>query len=96
MATVDQQDSDKNFKPEVYLKIWKWASGTWTLNSRIDGPHGGQPLTSIFFVPNKSPRTGLQLITSGLDGTLKTWGLTSTARQGDHTDGECGSSSESL
>ena len=87
MATIDEQASDANFNTEVYLKIWRWAAGTWTLNSRIDRPHGSHSLSSMFFSPNLPNRSNLRLTTTGLDGTVKTWGIMTSVRKDGVIDG---------
>jgi NET1-associated nuclear protein 1 (U3 small nucleolar RNA-associated protein 17) len=74
LATVDSREGDEFFRGEVYLKVWRWESsvGLWTLNTRIDRPHGMARVTSITFSPNDI-FGGTFLVTSGEDGYLKSW-----------------------
>ena len=78
LATVDSREGDEFFRGEVYLKVWRWESsvGQWTLNTRIDRPHGLAKVTSIVFSPNDA-FGGTFLVTSGEDGYLKTWRIRS-------------------
>lgn len=87
MATIDTQSSERHFTTEVYLKIWKWCSGTWVLNTRIDRPHGTHSLTAIFFNPRASSRSQMLLTTTGLDGTVRTWGILTSTRKDEQIDG---------
>ncbi|CAL1695057.1 unnamed protein product [Somion occarium] len=74
MATLDARESDDVSKGEIYLKIWSWERGTgfWSLNTRIDRPHGLKKVTSVAFRPGSSIG-GLQLATTGEDGNIKLW-----------------------
>jgi NET1-associated nuclear protein 1 (U3 small nucleolar RNA-associated protein 17) len=74
MATVDARKGDESFHGEVYLKLWWWdkKSGSWTLNTRIDRPHGLTKVTSTAFSPVQDI-TALQLVSTGRDGYIKTW-----------------------
>ncbi|KAI9460514.1 WD40 repeat-like protein [Lactarius psammicola] len=78
LATIDSREGDEFFRGEVYLKVWRWESsvGLWTLNTRIDRPHGPAEVTSIAFSPNDT-FGGTFLVTSGKDGYLKSWRIRS-------------------
>lgn len=78
LATIDSREGDEFFRGEVYLKVWRWDSsmGLWTLNTRIDRPHGLAQVTSIAFSPNDT-FGGTFLVTSGKDGYLKSWRIRS-------------------
>jgi len=78
LATIDSREGDEFFRGEVYLKLWRWESsvGLWTLNTRIDRPHGLTEVTSIAFSPNDT-FGGTFLVTSGKDGYLKSWRIRS-------------------
>lgn len=87
MATIDRLVSDNNFETEVYLKFWKWEGGTWVLNSRIDKPHGHHAISTIFFSPRPLPQSYILLMTTGLDGTVKTWGILPSQNKNGGVDG---------
>lgn len=74
LATIDSREGDESFRGEVFLKVWRWesSSGLWTLNTRIDRPHGPAKVTSIVFSPNDALGSTL-LVTSGEDGNMKSW-----------------------
>jgi NET1-associated nuclear protein 1 (U3 small nucleolar RNA-associated protein 17) len=94
LATIDSRDGDEYFRGEVHLKIWRWESSTglWTLNTRIDRPHGPARVTSIVFSPNDGP--GNILVSSGEDGNVKSWRIRSVANKKTGTsDGEFSSNS---
>ena len=78
LATVDSREGDEFFRGEVYLKVWRWEGsvGLWTLNTRIDRPHGLAKVTSIAFSPNDT-FGGTFLVTAGEDGYLKSWRIRS-------------------
>jgi NET1-associated nuclear protein 1 (U3 small nucleolar RNA-associated protein 17) len=88
MATIDGRHGDEYFRGEVYLKIWWWdhKSKFWILNTRIDRPHGLMKVNTVSFSPVKDPRL-LQLVTSGLDGNVKTWRIRTTKQKGGQTEG---------
>ncbi|TFK36968.1 WD40 repeat-like protein [Crucibulum laeve] len=77
MATIDARENDDGFRPEVYLKVWAWDSGTssWVLNTRIDRPHGLHRVTDMSFSPSKTENQLLHLVTTGADGYVKLWRL---------------------
>jgi len=88
MATVDIRTGDEDIHGEVYLKIWQWdkKSSSWTLNTRIDRPHGIHEVTDLSFSPlfqNRDP----YLVSTGGDGTVKTWRIQSVSRKGGHREG---------
>jgi WD40 repeat protein/serine/threonine protein kinase len=57
---------------EGYIRLWSVES--WAQGARLDGHRG--PVTSVDFAPD-----GLELLSSGEDGTLRAWGpLTAGAR----------------
>ncbi|KAG5647763.1 hypothetical protein DXG03_008486 [Asterophora parasitica] len=76
MASIDVREADDGFRDEIYLKIWWWdqKSGRWTLNTRVDRPHGLKKVTSLTFSP-VSEAFAIHLVTTGEDGNVKTWGL---------------------
>lgn len=77
MATVDSREGDPGFRPEVYLKIWSWdnKTETWSLNTRIDRPHGVHKITAVAFSSNVVGGKTLHLATTGEDGRIKVWKL---------------------
>ena len=75
MATVDKRENDEDFSVEVYLKVWKWESSGWTLNTRIDRPHGTGAVIALQFSPQPDADEGYLLVTAGLDKNIKTWCL---------------------
>ncbi|KAI0315260.1 WD40 repeat-like protein [Amylostereum chailletii] len=79
MATIDSRQGDESFRSEIYLKLWQWdeTSGIWSLNTRIDRPHGLHRVTSIAFSPQEGEFGTSLLATSGEDGHVKTWRLRS-------------------
>jgi len=81
LATIDFREGDEYFRGEVHLKLWRWDSsaGLWTLNTRIDRPHGPARVTSIVFSPSDS--SGNILVTSGEDGNVKSWRIRSVANK---------------
>ncbi|KAI0347808.1 WD40 repeat-like protein [Trametopsis cervina] len=86
MATLDSREGEPSFRGEVYLKLWSWDRKTsqWTLNTRIDRPHGLLQVTSISFRPRSKDNSTLLLVSTGQDGIIKTWGVrTTTAKSGE-------------
>ncbi|KAF9535678.1 WD40-repeat-containing domain protein [Crepidotus variabilis] len=75
MATVDAREGDVGFRREVYIKFWSWDSkeNNWTLNSRIDRPHGTDKVTDISFSPTSQSGTAAMLVSTGEDGKIKVW-----------------------
>ncbi|PPQ99563.1 hypothetical protein CVT24_005351 [Panaeolus cyanescens] len=73
MATIDFRESDAGFRPEVYLKLWSWNTkdNSWTLNTRVDRPHGTEKVTAMAFAPSKTDAE--YLITTGEDARTKLW-----------------------
>ncbi|OCH94693.1 WD40 repeat-like protein [Obba rivulosa] len=88
MVTVDSRAADDTFRGEVYLKFWSWesASGSWTLNTRIDRPHGAQHVTSLAFTPGMQSKDTLFLVSTGGDGQIKTWRIRSVRTKSGETD----------
>lgn len=86
LATLDSREGDESTKGEVYLKIWSWESGTWTLNTRIDRPHGLRRVTSVAFRPQSGP-ADLQLATTGEDGQIKLWRVRSVKNKNGRVEG---------
>ncbi|KAK7465414.1 NET1-associated nuclear protein 1 [Stygiomarasmius scandens] len=85
MATVDVRTGDEDIHGEVYLKIWQWDKKTssWMLNTRIDRPHGIHEVTDLSFSPLFQNRDSY-LVSTGGDGTVKTWRIQSVSRKGGH------------
>ena len=53
------------------LKFWTHADGKWTLNTRIESPHGsGVVIRDICFVKNDDR---ISVVTAATDGSLKLW-----------------------
>ncbi|KDR85477.1 hypothetical protein GALMADRAFT_234368 [Galerina marginata CBS 339.88] len=79
MATVDIREGDTGFRPEVYLKMWSWdrKQENWVLNTRIDRPHGTCKVTDVEFSPNPLGGKCAYLVTTGMDGRIKLWKLSS-------------------
>ncbi|KAG6841761.1 hypothetical protein C0991_007090 [Blastosporella zonata] len=79
LATIDVRQGDDGFRDEIYLKLWRWdaKSSRWTLNTRVDHPHGFHKVTCISF----SPVSKHLLVTTGEDGAVKTWGVRSVKRK---------------
>lgn len=80
MATFDTW-KDYAYTPETHLKIWigypasaSASARPYTLNTRIDKPHGDETLTSMSF-PSSSTNHSvpLQLATTSRDGLIKLW-----------------------
>jgi NET1-associated nuclear protein 1 (U3 small nucleolar RNA-associated protein 17) len=82
LATIDSREGDEYFRGEVHLKVWRWESSTglWTLNTRIDRPHGPARVTSIVFSPDDGSGNTL-LATSGEDGSVTSWRKRSVANK---------------
>lgn len=89
MVTVDRRDADENFHGDIHMKMWSWdpRSGSWTLNTRIDRPHGLRRVTGAAFRPVKSA-DNLLLVTTGEDGNVKTWRIQSIKQKSGETEGE--------
>jgi NET1-associated nuclear protein 1 (U3 small nucleolar RNA-associated protein 17) len=97
LATVDSRDGDEFFRGDVHLKIWRWENpaGLWTLNTRIDKPHGPAAVTSIVFSPGEDSGSTV-LVTSGEDGNVKSWRIRSvTNKKTGTSDGRFSSNSDS-
>jgi len=79
MSTIDSREGDIGFHTEVYLKIWSWdqRQGSWNLNTRIDRPHGTEKVADISFSPTTRDSKDLYLVTTGKDGHIKLWTLSS-------------------
>jgi NET1-associated nuclear protein 1 (U3 small nucleolar RNA-associated protein 17) len=79
MATIDCRAGDADFRSEVYLKFWSWArkDGTWSLNTRIDQPHGSHKITDISFSPDFRESQASFLVSTGEDYRIKIWQLQS-------------------
>ncbi|KAL0569498.1 NET1-associated nuclear protein 1 [Marasmius crinis-equi] len=75
MASIDSRIGDADFQSEIYLKFWFWdkKTSTWTLNTRIDRPHGLGDVTDLSFSPRSNSNDESYLVTAGSDGTVKTW-----------------------
>ncbi|KAJ3556436.1 hypothetical protein NM688_g2023 [Phlebia brevispora] len=82
MATVDGREGSGGFGAEIYLKIWNWdrKASSWTLNTRVDRPHGLKSITSISFRPRGKDDGAESLVTTGEDGTIKVWGTRSSSK----------------
>ncbi|KAL5495084.1 NAN1_2 [Sanghuangporus weigelae] len=81
MATVDVRDNDEEFSAEVNLKIWRWDSSTWSLNTRVEHPHGPKKVVEMGFCPRMAKSNEL-LMTVGMDGNVKTWCIRSIIAKG--------------
>ncbi|TFK56639.1 WD40 repeat-like protein [Heliocybe sulcata] len=77
MATLDSREGDDTFRREIYLKVWRWNSqtGVWSLNTRIDRPHGEAMVNAVEFSPEHSRPL---LVTAGEDGKVRVWGTRTT------------------
>ena len=75
MASIDSRTGDADFQDEIYLKLWHWDKKTaaWTLNTRIDRPHGLGSVLDMSFSPRPNGNAEIYLVTVGSDGTVKTW-----------------------
>ncbi|EJD03775.1 uncharacterized protein FOMMEDRAFT_167102 [Fomitiporia mediterranea MF3/22] len=73
MATIDVRDNEEEFSAEMNLKIWQWDSLAWSLNTRIDRPHGSKKIVAIGFSPLSEGSNDGLLMTVGLDGNVKIW-----------------------
>jgi NET1-associated nuclear protein 1 (U3 small nucleolar RNA-associated protein 17) len=86
LVTIDSREAVDNFRGEIYMKMWQWDQklGNWILNTRIDRPHGLSRVTSLVFDPCIADPHASQLVSTGEDGTIKTWRLRSAkAENGD-------------
>lgn len=74
MATIDTREGEEDAHGESYLKIWSWdrKSGLWTLNTRVDRPHGLERVTGVAFSPDSKGHP-VYLVTIGADYHVKTW-----------------------
>ncbi|KAJ4485810.1 WD40 repeat-like protein [Lentinula aciculospora] len=79
MASIDARAPNEDFQGEVYMKIWHWEQKTslWTLNTRIDRPHGLHKVLALSFSPRPQDGQESYLVTTGGDGAVKTWRLRS-------------------
>ncbi|EPQ60436.1 WD40 repeat-like protein [Gloeophyllum trabeum ATCC 11539] len=77
MATLDSREGDDTFHREIYLKLWQWnaRAGIWSLNTRIDRPHGDKQVSTVVFHPDR--RRPL-IVTTGEDGKVRGWGIRTT------------------
>ncbi|KAF8323320.1 WD40 repeat-like protein [Clavulina sp. PMI_390] len=81
LATVDWRRGGSDFGDEIVLKIWRSTSnGSWVLNSRIDKPHGKEPVTKVQWSPQAVLVNGededageFLLLTVAENGILRTW-----------------------
>ena len=85
MATVDRREGDSVIHSEIYLKIWRWdrPTGAWTLNTRIDRPHGVERVTDVAFSPVGLDSRWFLLVTTGEDGNVKMWRFRESKDQGE-------------
>lgn len=95
MATIDRRRGLGNYRigAEVALKIWEWkqdkGAGEFELNTRIDRPHDRDRVTSLSFAPRRVGQEKYVILTSGENGTLRTWGLeTVKANKNDEESGK--------
>ncbi|KAH7107154.1 WD40 repeat-like protein [Auriculariales sp. MPI-PUGE-AT-0066] len=70
LATVDGRADSIG---AIYLKIWEWNGRSWTLNTRVDRPHGSGKVQSLAFKPTGTSVDSWQLVTVGEDSNVKTW-----------------------
>ena len=87
LATIDAREGGVDFERETYMKIWQWdaTSSTWTLNSRIDRPHGTRRVHALTFAPARDQPI---LVSTGDDGNIKMWRTaTSYNNKGEQEDG---------
>lgn len=88
MATVDGREGG-GFTTELSLKLWQWDMRTksYVLNTRIDLPHEGT-VTSVAFSPLLSEQLleSFLLATTGTDGQVKTWRMSTRALKGARTE----------
>lgn len=88
MATLDGREGGA-FTAELSLKLWQWdaRSKTYVLNTRIDHPHEGA-VTSLAFSPllSDQPLDSFLLATTGTDGQVKTWRMTTRTLKGARTE----------
>jgi NET1-associated nuclear protein 1 (U3 small nucleolar RNA-associated protein 17) len=77
MATVDSRDQDEALRSEISLKFWAWDStnSRWTLNTRIDHPHGDHRVTASEYQPAQDANRPCLLVSGGADGSVKMWRL---------------------
>ncbi|KAJ7161422.1 WD40 repeat-like protein [Mycena crocata] len=87
MATIDAREGDEDAHGESYLKIWWWdrALGLWTLNTRVDRPHGLEKVTHAAFSPT-SDGWPMFLVTTGADENMKTWRIREAKDKTGHTE----------
>ncbi|KAJ3787132.1 WD40-repeat-containing domain protein [Lentinula aff. detonsa] len=77
MSSIDARQPNEDFSREVYMKIWYRDRKTslWVLNTRIDNPHGLHEVLALSFSPHLHSGQESYLVTTGGDGTVKTWRL---------------------
>ncbi|KAG8822073.1 hypothetical protein FRC19_006752 [Serendipita sp. 401] len=86
LGTIDSRDgSAEGFGLETCLRIWHWdeTDQLWSLNTRVDQPHGSHPVNSLAFSP-AAPDQDLMLASTGDDNHIKTWCLRTTPRKDEH------------
>lgn len=91
MASIDSREGDNGLRGEVYLKIWRWdrKAGHWTLNTRIDRPHGLSRITGVVFSPVLKDHQ-MHLVTTGEDSCVKTWRLRTSKDKAGNSEGPSG------
>ncbi|KZV93849.1 WD40 repeat-like protein [Exidia glandulosa HHB12029] len=76
LATVDARAN-----AEMHLKIWAWDGRSWSLNTRVDRPHGNARVTGMAFHPLGTNAQSWQLVTIGDDANVKTWKAKTVANE---------------
>lgn len=88
MATIDGREGG-SFTTELSLKLWQWEprSKTYVLNTRIDHPHE-KGVTCVRFSPclSDDPLNAFLLVTTGVDGQVKTWRMALRSLKGARTE----------
>lgn len=81
LATIDVRKATSDFDHDVVMKLWRWTpqQNTYTLNTRVDRPHGKSAVGLLLFSPltRGSPPV---LASGGEDDNLKLWGIRSVGK----------------
>ncbi|KAF8337985.1 uncharacterized protein EI90DRAFT_3041236 [Cantharellus anzutake] len=80
MATIDHSPDGRCFTSQTILKFWHWEDNggtSFALHTRVNHPHGTFGVTSLSFKPFLARKDPCVLVTTGGDGTVRLWSLSS-------------------